>query len=183
MSKAQVPSANHSHTRAEDMQILWNEGVRMWDEYRQEHFTLRAIIFVTINDYPALFALLGQIKGKTTCVVCVDKTASVYLTGSMKIVYMRHRRFLMSTHKYRKMKENFDGTNEKDEAPHPVTGQEVCEMCQKVMFKPGKKSAPGAKKEKKKRKRDKQDETTEVVDDVPFKKMSIFFKYLPYWKE
>ena len=54
-------------------------------------------------------------------------------------------------------------------------------MCQKVMFKPGKKSAPGA--EKKKRKRDKQDETTKVVDDVPFKKMSIFFKYLPYWKE
>ena len=51
------------------------------------------------------------------------------------------------------------------------------------MFKSGKKSAPGAKKEKKKRKRDKQDETTEVVDDVPFKKMSIFFKYLPYWKE
>jgi len=100
MSKAQVPSANHSHTRAEDMQILWNEGVRMWDEYRQEHFTLRAIIFVTINDYPALFALLGQIKGKTTCVVCVDKIASVYLTGPMKIVYIRHRRFLMSTHKY-----------------------------------------------------------------------------------
>ena len=52
--------------------------------HRQEHFTLRAIIFVTINDYPALFALLGQIKGKTACVVCVDKTTSVYLTGSMK---------------------------------------------------------------------------------------------------
>ena len=84
----------------------------MWDEYRQEHFTLRAIIFVTINDYLALFALLGQRKGKTTCVVCVDKTTSVYLMGSMKTVYMRHRRFLMSTHKYRKMKENFDGTNE-----------------------------------------------------------------------
>ena len=63
----------------------------MWDEYWQEHFTLRAIIFVTI--------LLGQIKGKTACVVCVDKTSSVYLMGSMKIVYMRHRHFLMSTHK------------------------------------------------------------------------------------
>ena len=78
------------------------------------------------------------------------------------------------------MKEKFDGTNEKDEAPQPVTGQAVCEMCQKVMFKPRKKSALGAEKEKKKRKRDKQDETTEVVDDVPFKKMSIFLKYLPY---
>ena len=65
--------------------------------------------------------------------------------GSMKTVYMRHRRFLMSTHKYRKMKEKFDVTYEKDEAPQSVTGQAVCEMCQKVMFKPGKKSAPGAK--------------------------------------
>ena len=63
------------------MQTLWNKGVRIGDEYRQEHFTLRAIIFVTINDYPALFALLGQIKGKTACVVCVDKTASVYLSS------------------------------------------------------------------------------------------------------
>ena len=52
-------------------------------------------------------------------------------------------------------------------------------MYQKVMFNPGKKLAPSAEKEKKKRKRDKQDETTEVVDDVTFKKMSIFFKYLP----
>jgi len=43
-------------------------------------------------------------------------------------------------------------------------------MFQKIMFKPGKKSAPGA--EKKKKKRNKQDETTEVVDDMPFKKMS-----------
>ena len=49
------------------------------------------------------------------------------------------------------------------------------------MFKPRKKSAPGA--EKKKRKRHTQDDTIEVVEDVPFKKMSIFFKYLPYWKE
>ena len=97
----------------------------MWDEYRQEHFTVRAIIFVTINDYPALFALLGQIKGKTTCIVCVDKTTSMYLMGSMKTVYMRHRRFLMSMHKYRKMKEKFDVTYEKDEAPQSVTGQAV----------------------------------------------------------
>ena len=76
------------------------------------------------------------------------------------------------------MKEKFDGTNKKDETPQSVTGQAVCEMCQKVMFKPGKKSAPGA--ENKKKKRNKQDETTEIIDDVPFKKMSIFFKYLPY---
>ena len=33
-----------------DMKKLWEDGIRMWDEYRQEYFTLHAIIFVTIND-------------------------------------------------------------------------------------------------------------------------------------
>ena len=76
------------------MKILWETGVQIFDEYRKESFTLRAIIFVTINDYPALFTLSGQFKGKFGCVVCIDDTAYVSLTASKKIVYMRHRRFL-----------------------------------------------------------------------------------------
>jgi hypothetical protein len=64
----------------EDMKILWKIGVQILDEYRKESFTLRAIIFVTINDYPALFTLLGQFKGEVGCVVCykssVDKGCS-----------------------------------------------------------------------------------------------------------
>ena len=46
-----------------DMAKLWNEGVRMWDEYAKDHFTCRGIIIVTINDYPALFSISGQING------------------------------------------------------------------------------------------------------------------------
>jgi hypothetical protein len=38
----------------EDMKILWETGVQMLGEYRKHSFTLRAIIFVMINDYPAL---------------------------------------------------------------------------------------------------------------------------------
>lgn len=148
----------------------------MWDEYRHEHFTLRAIIFVTINDYPALFALAGQVKGKTTCIVCLDGISSVYLKGSMKTVFMRHRRLLLKTHKYHRMKDFFDGTNENDFALKLATGKIVFEMCEKVKFKLGKKSLGGADKSRRGRKKA---ETTNVAD-VPFKKMSIFFKYLPY---
>jgi hypothetical protein len=36
----------------EDMVKLWNEGVRMCDQYQQEYFTLYAIIFVCIHDAP-----------------------------------------------------------------------------------------------------------------------------------
>jgi hypothetical protein len=40
----------------EDMKILWETCVQMLDEYHKDSFTLRAIIFVMINDYPALLS-------------------------------------------------------------------------------------------------------------------------------
>ena len=164
----------------EDMQNLWDHGVEMWNEYRQETFTLYAIIFVTINDYPALFSVSGQMKGKTACVVCLSGTKYVYLKGCMKTVYMGHRRWLLRSHKYRKMAEYFDGTNEKGFAPQPAMGTTVFEMCMMVKFKLGKKSKGGVDNSKRGRKE--VIDTTEDVD-VPFKKISIFFKYLPYWKD
>jgi hypothetical protein len=106
----------------EDMAKLWNEGVRVWDEFRRQYFTLKAMIFVTINDYPALFSLSGQVKGKQGCAVCLDETASVYLSYSQKVVYTRHRRFLLRTHRYRNMKKHFDNTVEEDTGPKPRSG-------------------------------------------------------------
>jgi hypothetical protein len=52
-------------------------------------------------------------------------------------------------------------------------------MCQKVKFKLDKKSKGGVDNMKRGRK---EAEITKNVE-VPFKKMSIFFKYLPYWKD
>jgi hypothetical protein len=49
----------------EDMQKLWEHGVNVWDEYKKEHFNLKAIIFCTINGNPARLSLIGQVKGKT----------------------------------------------------------------------------------------------------------------------
>jgi hypothetical protein len=42
-----------------DMAKLWNEGVRMWDLYQQEYFTLKEIIFVCIHDAPKSFTVSG----------------------------------------------------------------------------------------------------------------------------
>jgi hypothetical protein len=58
----------------EDMQKLWVEEVKVMDASLKKDFTLKSIIFVTITDYPGLFSLSGQIKGKTSCVVCIDGT-------------------------------------------------------------------------------------------------------------
>jgi hypothetical protein len=84
----------------EKMQKLWEHEVNVWDEYSKQHFNLKAIIFCTINDIPTCLALTGQVKGKTTCVVYVDQTESIYLPYSSKLVYMRHHRFLPRKHKY-----------------------------------------------------------------------------------
>jgi hypothetical protein len=49
----------------EDIQKLWEHGVNVRDEYKNEHFNLNAIIFCMINDNPARLALTGQDKGNT----------------------------------------------------------------------------------------------------------------------
>jgi hypothetical protein len=56
----------------EDMEKLWECGVNVWDEYKKEHFNLKAIILCMINDNIACLALTGQVKGKTGCVIYVD---------------------------------------------------------------------------------------------------------------
>uniref|UniRef100_K3YMM2 Uncharacterized protein n=1 Tax=Setaria italica TaxID=4555 RepID=K3YMM2_SETIT len=86
------------------------------------------------------------VKGKTSCVVCLDGASYVYLKGSTKIVFMRHRRFLLKMH-IPQDEGLFYGTNENDFAQNQLRS-----------------------------------ETTNVAD-MPFKEMSIFFKYLPYWQE
>jgi hypothetical protein len=176
----------------EEMATLW-EGVDMKDAFRKETFTLKGIIIVTITDYPGLFSLSGQIKGKTGCTVCIDATCHTYLKGSGKSVYMGHRHFLRPDHRYRheSMNKFFDGKAETiTEVPESLAyGQKVFDMVKDLTceFGKGKKKEDDPPKPKKKRKRgntENQDEAEPVkaTPAVPFKKKSIFFKYLPYWK-
>jgi hypothetical protein len=73
----------------EDMAKLWSEGVRMWDQYQHEYFTLYAIIFVCIHDALGSFTVSVQTKGKSgACPVCVDETTLVYLPSFRKLVYI-----------------------------------------------------------------------------------------------
>ena len=45
----------------EELLQLWDtKGVRVCDEHKQEEFDLRALLFLTINDWPALSNLPGQ---------------------------------------------------------------------------------------------------------------------------
>ena len=169
----------------EDMKKLWEERVRMMDASLKKEFTLKAIIFVTITDYTGLFSLSGQIKGKSSCVVCIDGTYYTYLSASKKMVYMRHRQFLIKKHRYRAatMNKYFDNQDEPqlDEPKRTSCRQKVFSMVKgiDVEFRKKKKEEDGTMIRK--RQRDKMEEPP--ITPVPFKKQSCFFKYLSYWKE
>jgi hypothetical protein len=115
-----------------DMQKLWEHGVNVWDEYKKEHFNLKAIIFCMINDNPARFSLTGQVKGKIGCVICVDQTELIYLPSSSKLVYMWHHRFLPHKHRCRQWRSHFDGTIKNGEAPKHRDSKFVFEMIKNI---------------------------------------------------
>jgi len=104
----------------DDLLLLWKEeGVRVWDEYKQESFNLRALLFVCINDWPALAKLSGQSNMEyMACTHCYDETDSIYLKHCKKCVYMGHRRFLPTDHPLRTEGKHFKG--EPETRPKPL---------------------------------------------------------------
>jgi hypothetical protein len=80
----------------EELLLLWNRtGVRMWDEHKQEHFDLWALLFVTINDCPALSNLSGQSnKGYNARMHYFDDNKGIFLKKCQKVMYLGHHRFL-----------------------------------------------------------------------------------------
>ena len=88
------------------------------------------------------------------------------------VVYLGCRHFLVEGHRYRSKKfyNHFNSMPEFHSAPVQRDGHYVFEMVRTIQVIYGKEEEDG-----KKRKRDK-----EPIDGVPFKKQSIFYKYLPY---
>ena len=84
----------------DDMEKLWSKGVKVYDAYKKESFTLFAMIFCTISDFPAYGNLSGYgTKGEKACPVCEKDTHSRWLTNCKKTVYMGHRRSLPDEHR------------------------------------------------------------------------------------
>ena len=110
----------------EDLQKLWRDGVRVWDAYGKEQFTLRAMVFCTINDFPAYGNLSGySTKGAKACPICEDDTQVLRLKNCKKHVFMGHRRFLPVNHPYRRKTKEFNGNTELGVARRPLDGKGV----------------------------------------------------------
>jgi len=91
----------------DDLKLLWEEGINVYDSYSQESFCLRAMLFCTINDFPAYGNLSGyNVKGHFACPICEENTSYIQLKRIQKTVYTRHRKFLPRNHPYRRMKKS-----------------------------------------------------------------------------
>ena len=157
----------------DDLKLLWSPGVeKVMDGYKREEFNLRGMLFCTVNDLPAHRCLSGQCKGDKDCVQCLDDTETLWLNNSKKQVYLRHRRFLLTSHAYRKMKEQFDGTKETASAPRHFSGEYVYNQVKDINVTFGKKSKVIGKRK----------HTTEGEEKKRWKKKSILWE-LPYWKD
>jgi hypothetical protein len=138
----------------EDMQKLWEHGVNVWDEYKKEHFNLKAIILCTINDNPTHLALIGQVKGKTGYVICIDQTESIYLPSSSKLAYVQHHRFLPPKHRNYQWRSSFDGMIKNGGAPKDQDGKFVFEMVKNIIVVFGKPMKGIKRKKSEKRPKD-----------------------------
>ena len=134
----------------EELLLLWrDEGVWMWDEYKQKNFNLRALLFVTINDWPALSNLSGHSnKGYRAYTHYLDDTDSIWLTHCKKVVYMGHCWFLSVRHQVRKMGKHFKGQADHRTKPMHRSGKDVFDMIKdlEVVFGMGPGSQPVRRK-------------------------------------
>ena len=66
---------------------MWTSKVKVWDEYKKEHFYLKALLFVTISDLPGLGCLSGQVmNGYKGFVVYIEETDATWMNKSNKMV-------------------------------------------------------------------------------------------------
>ncbi|XP_010687371.2 uncharacterized protein LOC104901479 [Beta vulgaris subsp. vulgaris] len=117
----------------DDLNILWEQGVEVFDSYHKEKFTLRAMLFCTIQDYPAYGNLSGYTtKGKAACPICEDGLEGMWLTASGKNVFNDNRQFLPCNHHYRKLKKTFNGKQCFLGRPKIKSGEEVLQKIKDI---------------------------------------------------
>ncbi|XP_054820649.1 uncharacterized protein LOC129319574 [Prosopis cineraria] len=99
----------------EDLKLLWEIGIEVYDAYKEEIFNLRAMLFSTINDFPAY-----------------EGTHSVRLQHGIKNVYLGHRKWLSDKYRYRRWKKSFNRTSKEGRPPKELTGEELFEKVKDI---------------------------------------------------
>ncbi|GJU04078.1 putative reverse transcriptase domain-containing protein [Tanacetum coccineum] len=130
------------------------------------------------------------------CVVCGKDTHCVRLSASSKQSYAGHRRYLPYNHPFRRQKKAFNGQQEFQLAPNPLTGEQIYNEVQHIENKWGKGKRTnnktsenqedtrgrGGKIQKQKRKTTEDEGSSNQVNEAYWKKFNIWYRKLRYWR-
>jgi len=73
----------------EDLNFLWDYGVKVFDAYEKVNFNLRPLLFCTINYFPAYGNLSGyNVKGHSAFPICEENTSYHQLKYGGKTSYI-----------------------------------------------------------------------------------------------
>ncbi|XP_074300612.1 uncharacterized protein LOC141631904 [Silene latifolia] len=148
----------------DDLRLLWDKGIQVFDAYQNSYFNLKAMLLCTISDFPAYGNLCGHtVHGKEACPLCGEDVDSCYLKFSRKQAYTGCRRFLEHDHSYRRHQKAFNGKPEHRPPPKILTGHEVYQRVKDIKITYGKKGSKLASR--------------------GYKKISPLFEKLPYWRD
>jgi hypothetical protein len=102
----------------DDLRDLFLNGMATYDASRDETFTLRGAVLMTISDLPGLGMLASHMAhGEFACPPCGENAWSKHLKHGLKSCFMGHRRFLPLDHPFRSDSNSFDGTVELEAEP------------------------------------------------------------------
>nr|XP_043639273.1 uncharacterized protein LOC122610343 [Erigeron canadensis] len=153
----------------DELKLLWDKGVETYDCELKKTFNMRAALLWTINDFPAYGYLSGwTTSGYKACPTCNNDACSIGIRD--KIAYVGHRRFLPTSHSWRKSLD-FNGKRETRDAPKPINGDDCLRQLERMnIHQHGKHPAHAGTKRKRNN------------EDPNWSKKSIFFE-LPYWHD
>ncbi|GJR68456.1 putative reverse transcriptase domain-containing protein [Tanacetum coccineum] len=150
----------------DDLHTLFETRVDTYDASTKENFNLCAVVLWTINDYPTLGTLCGcPYSGFKGCVVCRKDTHCVRLYALSKQSYAGHRQYLPYNHPFRRQKKAFNGQQEFQLSPNPLTEEQIYNEIQKQ-----------------KRKTTEDEGSSNQVNEAYWKKFNIWYRKLRYWR-
>ncbi|XP_071687645.1 uncharacterized protein [Rutidosis leptorrhynchoides] len=113
----------------DELKELWDDGIEVYDAYRKQNFTMRAILLWTVSDFPAYAMLSGwSTHGRLACPYCMGDTNAFRLNEGGKLCWFDcHRILLPERHPFRRDKKGFKkGISQLSTTiPPELTGDEI----------------------------------------------------------
>ncbi|XP_074373932.1 uncharacterized protein LOC141714303 [Apium graveolens] len=119
------------------LKILWNTGVKTYDQSLKQNFTMRAANMWTISDYPAMSMISGWSgKGKMGCQVCLGSVQGFQLKYCGKCSFHGTNRIFLESNDPLHQKSNLFDNEERRLFHGRLSGEGVKELLDGLVFPP-----------------------------------------------